>query len=77
MSTELDRYGGAEAYAAYDRDRSEARERELRYGTCGACAHAFTCEAGGCVCLADPLDPYEVDPRSTAREMGCEGWEAA
>ena len=73
----LDRYGGAEAYAYRDRVCSEERERELRCGTCGGCAHAFTCEAGGCVCLADPLDPYEVDPRSTAREMGCEGWEAA
>ena len=49
----------------------------MRLGTCGGCAHAFRCEAGGCVCLADPLDPYEVDPRSTAREMGCEEWEAA
>lgn len=73
----LDRYGGAEAYAYHDRVSSEERERELMCGTCGGCAHAFTCEAGGCVCLADPLDPYEVDPRSTAREMGCEGWEAA
>lgn len=71
----LDRYGGADAYAYRDRVCSE--ERELRHGTCGGCAHAFKCEAGGCVCLADPLDPYEVDPRSTAREMGCEGWEAA
>ena len=73
----LDRYGGADAYGAHDARLSEARERELRCGTCGGCAHAFKCEAGGCVCLADPLDPYEVDPRSTAREMGCEGWEAA
>lgn len=77
MSTELDRYGGAEAYAAYDARSSEERERELRLGTCGGCLHAFKCQAGGCVCLADPLDPYEVDPRSTAREMGCEGWETA
>ena len=73
----LDRYGGSDAYSAYDRRRSEARERELRCGTCGGCAHAFTCRAGGCVCLADPLDPYEVDPRATAREMGCEEWGAA
>ena len=73
----LDRYGGAEAYAYHDRVSSEARERELMFGTCGGCLHAFTCQAGGCVCLADPLDPYEVDPRATAREMGCEGWEAA
>lgn len=73
----LDRYGGAEAYAYRDRVCSEERERELRLGTCGGCAHAFKCQAGGCVCLADPLDPYEVDPRATAGEMGCEEWEAA
>ena len=73
----LDRYGGADAYAYRDRVCSEERERELRHGTCGGCAHAFKCEAGGCVCLADPLDPYEVDPRATASEMGCEEWEAA
>ena len=77
MSTELDRYGGAAAYDAYDARRSEERERETRCGTCGGCLHAFACQAGGCVCLADPLDPYEVDPRATAREMGCEEWEAA
>lgn len=73
----LDRYGGAEAYAYRDRVCSEEREREMSHGTCGGCAHAFKCEAGGCVCLADPLDPYEVDPHATAGEMGCEEWEAA
>ena len=73
----LDRSGGSGAYGAYDRRSSEERERELRSGTCGGCLHAFTCQAGGCVCLADPLDPYEVDASATAREMGCEEWEAA
>lgn len=41
MSTELDRYGGADAYGAYDRQQSLDRERAARYGTCARCAHSF------------------------------------
>lgn len=73
----LDRYGGAEAFADFDARMGEARDRELRNGTCGRCRHAFVCEAGGCVCLWDPLDPFEADPDMTAEQAGCEEWEAA
>ena len=41
MSTELDRYGGADAYAAYDGRQSLERERAARYGTCARCAHSY------------------------------------
>lgn len=73
----LDRYGGAGAYADWDARTGDARKRELRFGTCGMCRHSFNCEAGGCVCLQDPLDPFEADPDMTAEEAGCEEWEAA
>lgn len=41
MSTELDRYGGADAYEAYDARRSLERERAARYGTCAKCEHSY------------------------------------
>lgn len=65
------------AYEAWDARESDARERELKYGTCAECRFSFNCEAGGCVCLWDPLDPFEADPRMTAAEAGCEEWQAA
>ena len=37
----LDRYGGAEAYARHDVERSAERDDQLRSGACGRCAHAF------------------------------------
>ena len=65
------------AYEAWDARESEARDRELRHGTCGQCRFSFNCQAGGCVCLWDPLDPFEADPGMTAADAGCEEWEAA
>ncbi len=75
MSTALDRYGGADAYARYDNELAEARERELRRGTCGRCSHSYTLESGGCVCLLDPFDPCEVDAGERVLDIGCEDYE--
>lgn len=52
MSTELDRYGGADAYDAYDRRRSLERERAARYGTCARCAHSYYVDNSGDVSRA-------------------------
>ena len=41
MGTELDRYGGADAYAEHDRRQWLGRERAARYGTCATCAHSY------------------------------------
>ena len=52
MSTELDRYGGADAYAAYDGRQSLERERAARYGTCARCAHSYFVDNSGDVSRA-------------------------
>ena len=42
MSTELDRYGGADAYARHDNERADAEKSRLGRATCMRCAHAFS-----------------------------------
>lgn len=80
----LDRYGGAEAYARYDNERAGAEKSQLRRATCMRCAHAFAeftaCAACGaetmiCVCLLDPADPQLTDPFESPADIGCEDYE--
>ena len=75
MSTALDRYGGADAYARYDDELADEIERSMRNGTCGKCAHSYTLENGGCVCLLDPFDPFEVDADERVLDIQCEDYE--
>lgn len=77
MSTELDRYGGADAYGAYDARRSEERERELRCGTCGGCPARIHVPGGRLRLPGRPARPVRGGPARDGREMGCEEWEAA
>lgn len=80
----LDRYGGAEAYARHDVERSAERDDQLRSGACGRCAHAFAdtveCESCSgqtriCVCLLDPSDPWLTEPDESPADIGCEDYE--
>lgn len=80
----LDRYGGAEAYARHDVERSAERDDQLRSGACGRCAHAFAdtveCESCDgqtriCVCLLDPSDPWLTAADESPADIGCEDYE--
>ena len=84
MSTELDRYGGADAYARHDNERAAERADQLANGWCGRCAHGFAdtleCESCGgevciCVCLLDPADPWLTGFYDSPADIWCEDYE--
>lgn len=80
----LDRYGGAEAYARYDSERADVENSRLGRATCMRCAHAFAdtveCESCDgqtriCVCLLDPSDPWLTAADGSPADIGCEDYE--